>query len=227
MRPRAARRWIAVSEKLELDPAECYRVHDVQINKDDIHLYFTDGYLIFAKPVEGARDGRGLHRRRGSRRRRVLLLPPDRSERRSLAMYTGSPNLDEHIDAAVLLFGDDTYADLMQADHGERVQPAETGNGRDDGGAMDTVVRNLASSFEARLVLDLLTPRERQQGCFVAAVNGKEARQLRCGLRAASGRTNCCRESHVTEQPDVLRRVDQLRRRRLIARASARPRSPN
>ena len=34
--------------QVELDRAECYRVHDVQINKDDIHFYFTDGYLIFA-----------------------------------------------------------------------------------------------------------------------------------------------------------------------------------
>src|SRR5215813_7351859 len=39
--------------EVELDSSECYRVHDLQINKDDLHLYFTDGYLIFGKPLNG------------------------------------------------------------------------------------------------------------------------------------------------------------------------------
>ena len=160
--------------ELELDRAECYRVHDVQVNKDDIHLYFTDGYLIFAKPVEGTRMAAVFTADVEAGDGEVLLLPPDRSERRSLTMYTGSPNLDEHIDAAVLLFGDDTYGDLMR-----QITANEFNRPKPEMGAMmaerwTPVVRNLASSFEARLVLDLLNPRERQQGCFVAAVHGKK-----------------------------------------------------
>jgi hypothetical protein len=34
-------------------------------------------------------------------------------------------------------------------------------------------VRNLSASFEARLLLDLLSPAHRQRGCFVAAIQGK------------------------------------------------------
>jgi len=158
---------------LELDQAECYRVHDVQINKDDVHLYFTDGYLIFAKPVEGTRMAAVFTADVEAGDGEVLLLPPDRSERRSLTMYTGSPNLDEHITLAVLLFGDDTYAELMR-----QITANEFNRPKPEMGAMmveqwTQVVRNLASSFEARLVLDLLTPRERRQGCFVAAVRGR------------------------------------------------------
>jgi hypothetical protein len=160
--------------ELELDRAECYRVHDVQVNKDDVHLYFTDGYLIFAKPVEGARIAAVFTADVEAGDGEVLLLPPDRSERRSLTMYTGSPNLDEHIDAAVLLFGDATYGDLMR-----QITANEFNRPKPEMGAMmaeqwTPVVRNLASSFEARLVLDLLTPRKWQQGCFVAAVHGKK-----------------------------------------------------
>jgi len=158
---------------LELDRAECYRVHDVQVNKDDLHLYFTDGYLIFAKPVEGMRMAAVFTADVEAGDGELLMLPPDRSERRSLAMYTGSPNLDEHINLAVLLFGDDTYADLMR-----QITANEFNRPRPEGAMMaeqwTPVVRNLSASFEARLLLDLLSPRRRQQGCFVAAIGGKK-----------------------------------------------------
>ena len=29
------------------------RVRDLTLTKDDLRLYFTDGYLIFGKPVDG------------------------------------------------------------------------------------------------------------------------------------------------------------------------------
>src|SRR6184192_927527 len=100
--------------EVQLDSAECYRVQDVQINKDDLHLYFTDGYLIFGKPVNGTRTTAVFTADVEAGDAELLLLPPSRSERRSLAAYTGSPNLDEHLTGAVLLFGDDTYNNLMQ-----------------------------------------------------------------------------------------------------------------
>src|SRR5579864_1048587 len=159
---------------MELDRAECYRVHDIQINKDDVHLYLTDGYLIFAKPVEGARMAAVFRSDVEAGDGEVLLLPPDRSERRSLAMYTGSPNLDEHIDLAVLLFSDDTYANLMGQITGNEFNRPKPEMGAMMAEQWTPVVRNLASSFEARLVLDMLTRRENRQGFFVTAVHGKK-----------------------------------------------------
>ncbi len=159
--------------EMELDRAECYRVHDLQINKDDVHVYFTDGYLIFAKPVEGARMAAVFSADVEAGDGEVLVLPPDRSERRSLVMYTGSPNLDEHITQAVLLFGNDTYDDLKRqitANEFDRPQPEMGAMMADE---WTTVVRNLASSFEARLLLDLLSRQQGRQNCFVAAVRGK------------------------------------------------------
>ena len=38
-----------------LDPEQCYRVRDLSLYKEDIRLYFNDGYLIFSKPVAGER----------------------------------------------------------------------------------------------------------------------------------------------------------------------------
>src|SRR5579872_2015770 len=157
----------------DLDPAECYRVHDVQINKDDIHLYFTDGYLIFGKPVDGIRTAAVFTADVEAGDAELLLLPPDRSERRSLADYTGSPNLDEHLNTAVLLFGDNSYDELMKQIRANEFDRRSLEMGALMADQWSPVVRNLSASFAARLLLDLLSPR-RQQGCFVAAVSGKK-----------------------------------------------------
>lgn len=159
--------------EVKLDAAECYRVHDVQINKDDIHFYFTDGYLIFGKPVNGIRTTAVFTNEVEAGDAELLLMPPIRSERQSLAGYTGSPNLDEHISAAVFLFADHTYDELMQQIIANPFDKRSPEMGALMSEHWDSVVRNLSTSFETRLLLDLLSPRRRQGGCFVAAVNGK------------------------------------------------------
>src|SRR6266849_6249985 len=160
--------------EVELDSDKCYRVHEIQINKDDIHFYFTAGYLIFGKPVNGTRTVAVFTNEVEAGDAELLLLPPDRSERQSLASYTGSPNLNEHFASAVLLFGDNTYDDLMH-----QIGASEFNRRSPEVGALmadqwNSVVRNLSASFESRLLLDLLSPRHRQEGCFVAVVHGKK-----------------------------------------------------
>jgi len=156
-----------------LDSGECYRVHDLQINKDDLHFYLTDGYLIFGKPVGGFRTTAVFTTDVEAGDAELLLLPPDRSERRSLAAYTGSPNLNEHFSAAVLLFGDDTYDNLMKQIHASEFNRRRPEVGAAMAEDWNSVVKNLSSSFEARVLLDLLSPHQRERGCFIAAVNGK------------------------------------------------------
>jgi hypothetical protein len=160
--------------EVELDSAECYRVHDVQINKDDIHLYFTDGYIIFGKPVNGIHTTAVFTDEVEAGDAELLVLPPIRSERQSLASYTGTPNLDEHIHAAVLLFADNTYDGLIQQVHANTFNKRSPEMGALLSEQWSSVVRNLSASFEERLLLDLLSPIRRQDGCFVAAVSGKK-----------------------------------------------------
>ncbi|MBZ5595450.1 MAG: hypothetical protein LAP39_24665 [Acidobacteriia bacterium] len=159
--------------EVELDAGECYRVHDVQINRDDIHFYFTDGYLIFGKPVNGIRTTAVFSNEVEAGDAELLLLPPIRSERQSLAGYTGRPNLNEHLSAAVFLFADHTYDELMQQISANPFDKRSPEMGAMMSEQWDPVVRNLATSFETRLLLDLLSPRRRQDGCFIAAVIGK------------------------------------------------------
>jgi hypothetical protein len=87
-----------------LDPSACYRVRDLQISQEDAQFYLTDGYIIFGKPVNGAPVSAVFSADVEGGDAEVLLLLPNRSERKALAGYTGSPNLDEHFTNAVFLF---------------------------------------------------------------------------------------------------------------------------
>jgi hypothetical protein len=156
-----------------LDPTECYRVRDLSLVREDLKIFFTDGYLIFGKPVSGERLTAVFSGDVEGGDGEVLLLPPNPAERRSLARYTQSPNLDEHFRAALLIFSDATSTELLE-------QVREEGRGR-KASEMGPVlaeqwaasVANTAEGFTPRLVQDLLSP-ARPGGRFLfAAVAGK------------------------------------------------------
>src|SRR3954452_10595751 len=96
------------------DRDECYRVRDLTLVKEDIRLYFTDGHLIFSKPVEGKRIAAVFTSDVEGGDGEVILIPPDRGERETLAKYIHAPNLNEHYRAVVMLFTGDEYEQLRQ-----------------------------------------------------------------------------------------------------------------
>ncbi len=150
-----------------LDPAECYRVRDAAFSRGGIRFYLTDGYLIFGKPIAGRVATAVFTAEIEGGDAELLLLPPDTSERRSLASYTGEPNLNEHFSAGVLVFTDSTGEELRKS---LRERSPEMGVVLAD--SWNSVTRNLAGSFETRIALDFLsvTP---SPGVFFAAVKGK------------------------------------------------------
>src|SRR5579883_1923563 len=91
--------------------------------KEDLRLYFNDGFLIFAKPIGGERWAAVFSGDVEGGDGEVLLLPPYRGERQSLAKFTQTPNLDEHFASGLLLFTDGSGDAL-------RDQVAEGGRGR-------------------------------------------------------------------------------------------------
>src|SRR5215472_6512196 len=84
-----------------LNRNECYRVRDLTLVKEDVRIYFTDGYLIFSKPIAGQPIAAVFTTDVENGDGEILLLPPNLAERRALVSYTGSPNLDEHFQAGV------------------------------------------------------------------------------------------------------------------------------
>ena len=155
-----------------LDTAQCYRVRDLEISEEDARFFLTDGYIMFGKPVNGAPLTAVFSADTDGGDAEVLLLPPDRSERKSMAAYTGAPNLDEHFAQAAFIFTESSARGLL-----ERVRAGGARNYPDIGALMQErwgrVVTNLVSGFETRLVLDLLTSGEKG-GFFEAVIDGKK-----------------------------------------------------
>ena len=138
------------------DRGECYRVRDLSFIKEDLRIYFTDGYLIFSKPVAGRRTAAVFSADVEGGDGEVILLPPDRAERRSLATFIGSPNLDDHISAGLLLFTGDVYEQLIaqMANNPANRKAPEMAPVLDE--QWGPVLRNLGTSYQARLTLDLM-----------------------------------------------------------------------
>jgi hypothetical protein len=159
-----------------LDPTACYRVRDLEISLEDARFYLTEGYIIFGKPVNGAPVSAVFSAEVEGGDAEVLLLPPNRSERKSLAANTGSPNLDEHFTNAVFLFTETEARGLAEQIRakGEAKHSPEVGALLAD--QWSSVVANLTGSYESRMVLDLLTQgaQQPQHGFFKAMIKGKK-----------------------------------------------------
>ncbi|MCU1327045.1 MAG: peptidase rane alanine aminopeptidase [Bryobacterales bacterium] len=155
-----------------LDIENCYRVRDIEITHDELRISLTDGYLMFGKPVNGMPLTAVFSGDTDGGDAEILLLPPDRSERKSMAAYVGSPNLNEHFDQAAFLFTDDTAKSLL-----EQIQASGAKKVPEFGALMDErwsrVVSNLMTGFESRVVLDLLTPGGRG-GFMQAMIQGRK-----------------------------------------------------
>ncbi|MGD0438300.1 MAG: hypothetical protein ABSB86_17710, partial [Bryobacteraceae bacterium] len=159
--------------QVSLDPQECYRVIELNFSKEDVKVYLTSGYLIFAKPIQGARYGAVFVNTAEAGDAEVLLMPPTRGERLSLATFAGSPNLEEHFNSAVFVFTDGTGDDLLarlQADPRPKTSP-ELGHLLAD--QWTSALRNFSASFETRLVDNLLSG-DPKSGFFYMAVAGNQ-----------------------------------------------------
>jgi Peptidase family M1 domain len=160
-------------QHIALDADQCYRVLDLNFSKEDLKVYLASGYLIFTKPVRGTRLGAIFVTSAEAGDADLLLLPPTRSERSSLAMFTNSPNLEEHFKSAVFISTDGTGDKLL----GEIQRNPESKRSPDMGGIIlgewNSVLGNLMASFETRVVYDLLSA-QTDKGLFYMGVAGNQ-----------------------------------------------------
>jgi hypothetical protein len=153
------------------DREECYRVRDLSLTIEDIKIYLTDGHLIFSRPVGGRRIAAVFVADVEGGDAEVILLPPDRAERRSLASYIHSPNLDEHFRTGLFLFTVDIYESVMA-----QLPSSPTNRRTPEVGALleerfTPMLRNLSASYQTRLVLDLLNRTSGNQGVFASVLD--------------------------------------------------------
>ena len=160
-------------QQVSLDPAECYRVLDLNFNKEDVKVYLASGYLVFTRPVQGVHLGALFVANAEAGDADVLLLPPTRSERSSLNTFTNSPNLEEHFKSAAFVFTDGTGDDLLAQLQNNPASKKSPEMGGLIAERWTSVLGNLMSSFETRLVYDVLSA-QRNAGLFYMAVSGNQ-----------------------------------------------------
>jgi Peptidase family M1 domain len=94
--------------RVGLNPAHAYKIRGATLDRPGLHLTFEDGLIAFTQDVQARITG-ALFDGDGE----VLLTPPSREERASMALGTGMAILEERFSSAYLRFNDDTFADLQ------------------------------------------------------------------------------------------------------------------
>ncbi|MGE5568785.1 MAG: M1 family metallopeptidase [Rhodospirillales bacterium] len=156
-----------------LDPEECYHIRDLRFSREDLRIYFTEGRLIFGKAVNGAPLTAVFSSEVENGDAEVLVMPPSRAERMSLASFAKTPNLAEHFRAAVMVFTDGAHAELMKQILARGEPRKEPEQGALLAEKWNQVVHNFASSFQVRLVRDLYRDDRSTSGFFYIAVSGR------------------------------------------------------
>jgi len=90
-----------------LAKSRVYRVRDVSIDRAAFHVTLNDGTMAFTEDVAGRVTG-AFFEGDGE----ILLSPPNRYERASMALFTGEAILEERFVTAYFRFNDDTFAEL-------------------------------------------------------------------------------------------------------------------
>ena len=125
-----------------LDEHRVYRVRGASIDRPNLHITLDDGVLAFTEDICGRTTG-AYFEGEGE----VLLRPPNKVERGSMALFTGMAILEEQFTSAYFRFNDDTAASWLA-----NLSPAP--EGAEIVKQWYSVSRSLAESDALRLLLD-------------------------------------------------------------------------
>lgn len=91
-----------------LNQSEVYKIREASLDRAQLHISLDDGTIAFTEAVDGHITG-AFYQGYGE----VLLMPPNQSERSSMALFTGSAILEETFSGAYFRFSDDVLAELQ------------------------------------------------------------------------------------------------------------------
>jgi hypothetical protein len=93
-----------------LNAADVYQIREVNIDREDLHLALSDGTIGLMRTADGRVTG-AIFEGTGE----ILLLPPNRAERTSLVLFTGSGVLEQEFNSAYMRFFDDKLVEELRA----------------------------------------------------------------------------------------------------------------
>ncbi len=124
-----------------LDKSRVYRLRDVTLDRSALHITLDDGTIAFTQDVGGHVTG-AFFEGEGE----ILLTPPDRTERASMALFTNEAILEESFASVYLRFNDNTFVELQPY-----LKPTE--NSADFVSKWDNTARSLAEGDALRLLM--------------------------------------------------------------------------
>lgn len=143
---------------IHLDPAKVYRIREASIEREDVHITLDDGIIAFTQAVDGRITG-AFFEGEGE----ILLIPPDRVEKRSLGLFTHAAVLEEKFSTAFLRFNDDVSAELESTLRGEAEDPQAFVD------KWDSTVNSLSEADALRLLTSFLNAKTGTDGKMVTA----------------------------------------------------------
>ena len=147
-----------------LDPAQVYVIRDAHLTRGRMTLYLNRGFIALMTPVAGQVTG-AFFWGEGE----VLLIPPNRAEKRNLAQFTHAPILEEKVGSAYMRFTDQTAQELLAASR--RPDPEDS---EQPGPLLDAWVRvapGVNPETSVRILKDLVG--DRRYPYFYALVKGE------------------------------------------------------
>ncbi len=124
-----------------LDKARVFQVRETSFDRAAFHVTLEDGIIAFTEDVAGRVTG-AFFEGYGE----ILLAPPDRAERGSMALFTGGAILEERFATAYFRFNDRTFAELQPT-----LRPAE--NAAEFASRWNETAHNLAQGDGLRLLM--------------------------------------------------------------------------
>jgi len=132
-----------------VDPTQIYALRGARITRAGVNFYFSRGFIAFLTKTQGEITG-AIFSGQGE----VLLVPPDRVEKQSLALFTGSPVLEEQFTAAYLRFTDNTAQELLAV--ARRPDPEAPEQPPNFASLWNVALRSLNTVSSARILADFL-----------------------------------------------------------------------
>jgi len=161
----AAAVWDAIGRPAG-DPAKVATVENIQLQRDAIHITFTDGQIQCAQPAAGGKILGAAFRGHG----RVQVTPPNRMEIQQLTLLGGQPALDLEFSEAALFFTDGACEEIaQQAKFAQGSGPADLLKSRMDEQEAD------GTTFKPRMLQALLSATDaKKAGVFFADLKTKD-----------------------------------------------------
>lgn len=158
----SARELYQALTALRVDAAHVYPVRDLDLRRDAVRVSLSEGKLAFLQPLHGRIVGAVF-----SGHGRLLALPREATERRSVARFLGTPLVDEAFSRAYLRFTDGTAAEIQRLLAEAGAQPSSDA---DFSAEWDSVIANLNPWHSLRTMTDWLAATPRPY--FYAALQG-------------------------------------------------------